>query len=151
MTLNVFVYGTLKPGGRYHAAYCREHLLEAVPAIAPGILYHLPHPHHYPAMTQGDRPVRGFLLRFSNNTVLSKLDALEDYDPNRATKDNLYDRRLITTQITPPLPNTNSSVPTQKEAQTVLAWAYFMESDTVRALGGIQVESNNWNAADFAR
>jgi gamma-glutamylcyclotransferase (GGCT)/AIG2-like uncharacterized protein YtfP len=39
--LSVFVYGTLKRGGRYHARYCPT-IIDAEPAAVWGRLYHLP-------------------------------------------------------------------------------------------------------------
>ena len=59
--LQVFVYGTLKPGGRYHQRYCGEFLTEAVTlVIALGHLYDFPQL-GYPAMTHGNDWVKSYL------------------------------------------------------------------------------------------
>lgn len=131
MQVKVFVYGTLKPGERYHRAYCDEFLVDAIPAIAQGHLYHLPAPHNYPAMTEGKGNVLGYLLRFSSEKVLIRLDDLEDYDPQRPPSQNLYDRRWI--EIVDHTGNDLGQ-----------AWGYMMAEATVRQFQGIPVESGNW-------
>lgn len=132
--VNLFVYGTLKPGGRYHGAYCGDFLLGAVPAIAPGTLYHLPHPHNYPAMTEGPGWVQGYLLSFSSDAVLQRLDQLEDYHPQRPPEQNLYDRCRM--EVHSP----------QSQASLGEAWAYRMAEGTVHRFHGIRVEDGNWLA-----
>ena len=79
-TIDVFVYGTLKPGGTYHRQFCVPYLKKAEPAPVRGLLYDLP-ALGYPAMTVGDRWVQGCLLTLGGG-ALSGLDSLEGYDPN---------------------------------------------------------------------
>ena len=57
--IQVFVYGTLKPGEVNYQLYCAESVVEFFPAVAKGLLYKLPI--GYPAMTRGDRNVLGFV------------------------------------------------------------------------------------------
>ncbi len=130
--VNVFVYGTLKPGERYHRAYCAEFLIDAVPAIAQGNLYHLPDPHNYPAMTEGTGRVVGYLLRFCSEKALIRLDELEDYDPQGPSSQNLYDRRWI-------------EICDHNGRELGQAWGYIMAEATVHQLHGIPVENGNWH------
>ncbi|MEO0541839.1 MAG: gamma-glutamylcyclotransferase family protein, partial [Cyanobacteria bacterium P01_A01_bin.105] len=95
----VFVYGTLKPGGRYHDEFCARYLVEGVAAIAPGLLYDFPQL-GYPGMTMGNGWVHGYLLSFSSEAVLTGLDWLEDYDPQATLDKNEY-RRQPTPVFTP--------------------------------------------------
>lgn len=81
-TIDVFVYGTLKPGGTYHRQFCVPYLKKAEPAQVRGLLYDLP-TLGYPAMTVGDRWVKGHLLTLDDG-ALSGLDYLEGYEPNGA-------------------------------------------------------------------
>ena len=75
--IQVFVYGTLKPGEVNYQFYCAEYVVQFFPAVAKGLLYKLPV--GYPAMTKGNSNVYGFVLSFQSPKVLSKLDKLEDY------------------------------------------------------------------------
>ncbi|BCJ86776.1 gamma-glutamylcyclotransferase family protein [Effusibacillus dendaii] len=94
---SVFVYGTLRPGQRYHKLI-EAYVKHSVSATLSGRLYHLPE--GYPALvlasdqSHGKRngPVRGELLYFSEIAqVLPILDELEDYySPNDPR--NLYER-----------------------------------------------------------
>ncbi|MFC4766659.1 gamma-glutamylcyclotransferase family protein [Effusibacillus consociatus] len=93
----VFVYGTLRPGQKYH------HLIEkfvekTIPAFVKGRLYHLRE--GYPALLlERDLsssveivPVRGDLLGFTElDPVLPILDELEDYFGPRDPR-NMYER-----------------------------------------------------------
>jgi gamma-glutamylcyclotransferase (GGCT)/AIG2-like uncharacterized protein YtfP len=128
--LKVFVYGTLKPGGRYHDRYCAADLVRAEGAIAPGKLYHLPQ-QGYPAMTQGDDWVQGYLLTFENSRVLTALDALEDYQPHRPSQENEYQRQEII-------------VFDPQKQPLGPAWAYLMESTRVMARGGLYLAQGYW-------
>ncbi|MGD1854523.1 MAG: gamma-glutamylcyclotransferase [Leptolyngbyaceae cyanobacterium] len=78
-TIDVFVYGTLKPGGRYHQHYCAAYLQTSQLAQVRGLLYDLPD-WGYPVMTPGDSWVKGYLFSLEK-TALSGLDDLEGYSP----------------------------------------------------------------------
>lgn len=73
---SLFVYGTLKPGGRnYHLARGVTH---AEPAYVDGFdLLHF-EPEGYPAIVPGTGRVHGFILYFADlSAALPTLDALE--------------------------------------------------------------------------
>ena len=78
-TIDVFVYGTLKPGGTYHQQYCAPYLKKAQPAQVQGLLYDLP-ALGYPVMTLGDGWVKGYLFEL-DAIALPGLDYLEGYIP----------------------------------------------------------------------
>ncbi len=72
----IFVYGTLKPGGRNY--FLAEGVVHTVPAYLDG--YDLVHfePEGYPAMVPGGGRVYGFVLSFADiGAALPALDALE--------------------------------------------------------------------------
>ena len=133
--IRVFVYGTLKPGERFHQSYCADRLTSAQPAIARGQLFHLSLC-GYPAMTDGDRPVRGFLLSFTEPSILSNLDWLEDYDPNSSPELNSYNRQEIEV----------FDVDGNSLGQ---AWAYIMNTERVRANGGIDLIDGWWEGNKY--
>ena len=92
-TIDVFVYGTLKPGGTYHQQFCLPYLKQAQPAQVRGLLYDLPNL-GYPAMTLGDGWVKGYLLTL-DEAAMPGLDHLEGYNPK--TNDNQeYARQWVT-------------------------------------------------------
>ena len=128
--LKIFVYGTLKPGETNYQRYCAGKVVEAKRAIAFGQLFDLPL--GYPAMTLGDSPVQGFLLTFADPNVLSILDELEDYDPQRLPEENEYYRQEI-----------DIYSPTGQALG--LAWVYLMTSKQVQYLEGILIPSGWWS------
>ena len=89
----MFVYGTLKPGEAYYESYCAAKVIDKKKAWTRGELYALPQ--GYPAMTQGNNLVYGYLLSFTNSEILSSLDELEDYDPQKHVSENLYNRTQV--------------------------------------------------------
>lgn len=130
--LKVFVYGTLKPGEVNYARYCDGLVQSETLAYTRGILYDLPL--GYPAMTEGDNQVRGVLLTFSNPRVLSCLDELEDYQPQRSLELNQYYRRLVTVY----------GLDQQLIGE---AWAYLMTSERVKQYQGTFISSNWWTVS----
>lgn len=128
--LKIFVYGTLKPEETNYQRYCAGKVVEAKRAIAFGQLFDLPL--GYPAMTIGDSPVQGFLLTFADPNVLSILDELEDYDPQRLPEENEYYRQQI-----------DIYSPTGQALG--LAWVYLMTSKQVQYLEGIPIPSGWWS------
>jgi len=127
----VFVYGTLKPGEANYQIYCAGKVLSAKRAIALGQLFALPL--GYPAMTLGSSPVQGYLLSFANSEILSHLDWLEGYDPQRPTIENEYNRQEIETFST-------------DFAWLGLAWTYLMTLEQVHCFGGVLVSDGWWSA-----
>ncbi len=133
--LCVFVYGTLKPGGRYYQRYCGVYLPTAIPAAMRGQLFDFPHL-GYPGMTVGNDWVQGYLLVFSQppslcSQILSQLDRLEGYQPSLATSDNDYERCWL-------------DVFDRHYQLLKQAWVYRMTLSTVVAEGGVLVSGGNW-------
>ncbi|MBD2629873.1 gamma-glutamylcyclotransferase family protein [Trichormus variabilis] len=126
--LRVFVYGTLKPGEANYRL-CENQVLTAKKAIASGKLYTLPM--GYPAMTKGEGKVHGYLLSFADSTLLTALDDLEDYQPNRPMSENLYYRQYI--KIFEPTGLSLGS-----------AWVYLMTSEKIYQLGGVGLVDGYW-------
>ncbi|WP_319419589.1 gamma-glutamylcyclotransferase family protein [Pleurocapsa sp. FMAR1] len=129
LTLNVFVYGTLKPGEANFAYYCLKKLQKQIPAYTWGNLYALPVA--YPAMTTGENKVRGILLTFSDPSVLNSLDRLEGYQPGRDSSLNEYYRQLV-------------DVYSLDNRFLGKAWAYFMTVDRVKHHRGTIIISGWW-------
>ncbi|NEP73507.1 MAG: gamma-glutamylcyclotransferase [Okeania sp. SIO2C2] len=127
--LQVFVYGTLKPGEVNYKSYCAEYVVDAFPAITNGLLYELSF--GYPAMTRGDMNVYGFILSFTNPDVLLDLDRLEDYHPERHPTENEYQRQKIDTF------GINGEY-----LWTV--WSYLMLPEKVNLFGGKLLPSGFW-------
>jgi gamma-glutamylcyclotransferase (GGCT)/AIG2-like uncharacterized protein YtfP len=130
MSIRVFVYGTLKPGEVNYQRYCEGKVIAAQPAIALGQLFDLPL--GYPAMIPGDNQVRGFLLTFTEPTLLTVLDELEDYNPQRIPEDNEYYRQQVTIY----------DLANQSLGQ---AWIYLMQPERVQRLGGTLISSGWWS------
>lgn len=131
-TVKVFVYGTLKPGESNYERLCASKVVAAQRAIAIGQLFALPS--GYPAMTAGDAPVQGFLLTFTDPGILSGLDELEDYHPNRPAVQNEYDRQQVEIY--------------GLDGQLLgTAWAYLMTSQQVRRRGGVLLPDGWWSSS----
>jgi gamma-glutamylcyclotransferase (GGCT)/AIG2-like uncharacterized protein YtfP len=128
-SLRVFVYGTLKPGEVNYQRYCDGKVVKATKAFTYGQLFALPE--GYPAMTPGPHPVYGYLLEFSCVDVLTDLDELEDYDPTRASSENLYCRQEV-------------EIYDLQGRSLGRAWAYFMTPALVDKSGGILVPNGWW-------
>ncbi|MBW4564084.1 MAG: gamma-glutamylcyclotransferase [Mojavia pulchra JT2-VF2] len=120
-TVRVFVYGTLKPGEVNYKRYCADKVVNAKRAIARGQLFALPM--GYPAMTLEESKVYGYLLSFAESKILSQLDDLEDYQPTRQIRENLYNRQQI-------------EIFDLQGLSLGWAWVYLMTPDQVRRLGG---------------
>lgn len=129
MSLSVFVYGTLKPGGFYYQQYCEGRVVRHHEAIALGQLYDLPL--GYPAMTEGTDPVQGYVLIFDDPSVVNELDELEGYDPQRSPDQNEYQRIWV-------------EVFDLNRRSLGSAWAYVMSSDQALSLGGLLVPDGVW-------
>jgi gamma-glutamylcyclotransferase (GGCT)/AIG2-like uncharacterized protein YtfP len=126
--INIFVYGTLKPGEVNFDRYC-QNVVGIQAAIAHGTLYDLPL--GYPAMTPGTSPVYGFLLSFAHPQILPELDELEDYRPDRPIEQNEYYRQKVQT----------FNLSHQSLGN---AWAYLMEPEKAKRLKGVLLEDGQW-------
>jgi gamma-glutamylcyclotransferase (GGCT)/AIG2-like uncharacterized protein YtfP len=127
--LSVFVYGTLKPGYANYQAYCGESVLAFRKAKVRGQLFDLPV--GYPAMMSGTQWVQGYLLQLCDDTVLLRLDQLEDYQPNRPEQENEYLRRWV-------------EVFDEQERSLGGTWAYFMSAQNIRQHLGEWVVTGDW-------
>lgn len=127
--VEIFVYGTLKPGECNYQLYCTGKVVETKSAIAQGQLFSLPF--GYPAMTPGNSFVKGFVLSFSSCEILHQLDWLEDYDAQRPATQNEYYRQLIDVYSTAREP-------------LGTAWAYLMTLEQVEAFGGVLIPNGWW-------
>ncbi len=130
----IFVYGTLKPDESAYEKYCAPYVTQAEVALMRGQLFHLPQ--GYPAMTAGDLWVTGALLTLRAETAISYIDQFEDYDPDRPTTSNLYQR------LQRPVFS-----PNQQPLGT--AWVYLMTTARVDALGGARVDAGVWSRQTF--
>lgn len=128
--MRVFVYGTLKPGEVNYQRYCVGQVLEEVEAIAFGQLFDLIL--GYPGMTAGESPIQGFVLTFTDAAILSILDELEDYQPDRPETENEYNRQLIET-----FDLSGKSLG--------MVWVYLMSWERVEKLGGVMISSGCWS------
>lgn len=130
LTLNVFVYGTLKPGEVNYDNYCSTKVRSLTEAYTWGNLYDL----HlgYPAMVESKNKVKGILLSF-NDDVLYSLDQLEGYQEQREAKFNEYYRQSI-------------SVYADDDRFLGKAWAYFMTRTKVKQYGGTLIRSGIWSS-----
>ena len=129
--LQVFVYGTLKPGENNYPRYCQGKVIQAQPAYTLACLYNLPC--GYPAIIRGNQRVEGFLLSFNNDTHLQSLDELEGCSPNQPRDNFSYYRQWVT-------------VYTLQGDFLAHAWAYFMNPQQVKLLGGTLEVSGCWSA-----
>ncbi|MFN4775646.1 MAG: gamma-glutamylcyclotransferase [Pseudanabaena sp.] len=127
---HVFVYGTLKPNEANYDQYCAGKEISVQQAIAYGELFALPM--GYPAMILGDRQIHGYLLSFPNVSILNSLDQLEDYQCDRATSENLYNRYEI-------------EVFDLEGNSLGFAWAYFMTSLQMSEFGGVAQIDGCWS------
>jgi gamma-glutamylcyclotransferase (GGCT)/AIG2-like uncharacterized protein YtfP len=125
----VFVYGTLKPNEVNYPKYCAGKVIEEKRAFSWGQLFDLPF--GYPAMTEGNNKVEGYLLTFAEAEILQSLDELEDYQPERSPENNEYNRRLI------PVYSTTGE-------HLGEAWGYLMSLEKVKHFAGERVTSGWW-------
>ena len=130
-TINVFVYGTLKPGESNYLNYCVDKTIRETKAYTWGQLYHLSL--GYPAMTEGDNKIEGYLLTFADVNILTSLDELEDYYPERPPDLNEYYRQQV-------------SVYNLADDFLGLAWTYLMDLKKINQLKGILINSGCWNS-----
>lgn len=130
-SLRVFVYGTLKPGKIYYQKYCEGRAIETQAAIALGKLFALPF--GYPAMTEGEDAVHGFVLSFTDRSIMTELDELEGYQAGRSIDQNDYERKWI--EVFNPSFESMGWV-----------WAYVMHFDRIESQAGIYLATGEWQA-----
>lgn len=129
--LNVFVYGTLKPGEANFAAYCQGKIRSQIPAYTRGELYALPL--GYPALTEGKNKIQGVVLTLNDVSALENFDRLEGYQPNRADDLNEYSRTMVT-------------VYDASDRPIGQAWAYQMTQEQIKQYQGMKVDSGCWTS-----
>ena len=129
--IDVFVYGTLKPGERNYLNYCEGKTIKETKAYTWGELYHLSL--GYPAMTEGNKKIEGYLLTFADANILTSLDVLEDYARARSPELNQYYRQ---------------QVPVYNLTDDFLgsAWVYLMSLEKIKQLRGIPLNCGSWNS-----
>ncbi|MGB8699665.1 MAG: gamma-glutamylcyclotransferase [Thermosynechococcaceae cyanobacterium] len=127
--VQVFVYGTLKPGYANYDDYCGDRIRSAQKAQVRGKLFDLPL--GYPALTVGEQWIAGYLLCFADDGCLMRLDKLEDYCPDRPVAENEYQRERI-------------DVFDLQQRSLGVAWVYRMTPAKVQQLGGKWVASGEW-------
>ncbi|MGF1675359.1 MAG: gamma-glutamylcyclotransferase, partial [Rivularia sp. (in: cyanobacteria)] len=89
-------------------------------------------PQGYPAMTQGNNLVYGYLFSFANNEVLISLDQLEDYHPQKPMSENLYNRKQL-------------EVFDLENNSLGLAWVYLMTFEKICQLKGTPQIDGWWS------
>ncbi|WP_205571335.1 gamma-glutamylcyclotransferase family protein [Streptomyces sp. YIM 130001] len=140
--LPFFVYGTLRPGGRYHDAYLNGHLLAEEPGLLQDTLLYEGPGYPYAVRTPSAGPVRGSLitpLPAHYARVLDALDHLEGYRPG--SPDHLYDRVPLDV-LREPAPSRNAL------PQAVRAWVYVAPAGLAARLraSGTPLPGGDWFA-----
>ena len=131
---SVFVYGTLKPGGRYWQQYCEGKLSGLLEAKIRGQLYDLQV--GYPGLLLGGADwVYGYVLQFAKRADFEQLDVLEDFVPGRPLGDNEYLR--IRVQCFDPA----------TEVALGHVWAYEMTRGRLQSFNARRLEDGQWPIA----
>lgn len=130
--LQIFVYGTLKPGFHNYQRYCAGYTVQEQPALVMGTLYGLSV--GYPGLTIGPNWIKGYLLSFPvdlTQQMLTQLDALEGYSCDQPAHLNEYERRW-------------TGIFALDYQQLGQAWCYYMDNTTVQRLGGTSIPGGEW-------
>ena len=127
--MRVFVYGTLKPGHANWHRLLRGRVSRWQAAKVPGRLLDLPV--GYPAVVSGEGWVYGYVLHIPRPDLLAAVDALEGYDPKGPPERNEYQRRVV-------------PACTPAGAPLGRVYAYFMDEEKARRLGGEEVPGGVW-------
>jgi gamma-glutamylcyclotransferase (GGCT)/AIG2-like uncharacterized protein YtfP len=128
--LQVFVYGTLKPGGHYWPEFCEGKVLTQTAAKVRGKLYDL-HVGYPGLILGGDEWVLGYLYELKEAAHLERLDYLEGYIPGRPIAKNDYNR------LKAPCFNLAGEELGQ-------AWIYEMSPEKIAQHNGTHIESGDW-------
>jgi len=126
----VFVYGTLKPGGHYWPEFCEGRVAAHCPAKIQGELYDLNV--GYPGLRlSGSDWVQGYLLSFPNEADFLRLDELEGFVPGRDPDQNEYNRL---------------KVPCFDQQGALIGehWAYEMTEATFQSHQCTRIPDGNW-------
>lgn len=129
----VFVYGTLKPGGYYWHRFCEGRVVNILKAQVRGNLYALPM--GYPALTQGDGWVQGYLLTLHDEAVLAGFDTLEAYEEGRDPSLNEYQRIEVGVYL-------------EDRTPVGSAWVYLMDIDRINRFQGVIIHNGEWEVDD---
>ena len=134
----IFVYGTLREGGRNHGWLQRTNPEGTTSAQAPGRLFHLP-AHGFPAMVAGEEPdspgpgwvvgeFAGYEDEQALENALSDLDQLEDVDGD------LFRRVVVPVVL--------------DSGHRLGAWVYVFPPDRLPRLEreGVELPSGDWKA-----
>jgi len=136
--IDLFVYGTLKPGEINHHV-CADYVRMAQPAIAQGSLYHLPL--GYPAMSLAPADlVYGYVLRCLDPGVMALLDRFEQHDPHLFRQ--LFPQHKVESHQYQRLP---IQTYTHHRRPLTIAWSYTMTLRQIQRLQGRRVASGEWN------
>lgn len=127
---SVFVYGTLKPGGRYWPEFCEGRVSAVVPAMIRGELYDL-HVGYPGVLLRGEDWVWGCVLSFANESDFLQLDRLEGFVPGRDESENEYNRLRVV-----------CFAADGKSLGEV--WAYEMTAATMRRYQSTRIADGNW-------
>jgi len=133
---SVFVYGTLKPGGRFWPKYCEGKVAAVVPARIQGELYDL-HLGYPGLLLRGEDWVRGFILSFPEAADFAEVDRLEGYSPTRPPERNEYDRVRVDCFDAEGRPLGR-------------VWVYAMTEERLRRLGATRLCGGDWPVAPQA-
>lgn len=132
----LFVYGTLRQGGREHGWIRRTHPEGIVPASAPGRLFHLPN-EGYPALVPGPEPggpgpgwVAGEFVGYEDETALDL--ALQDLDQLEDVEGELFQRQVLPVLL--------------DSGHRYLAWAYVFPEDRLARLQkeAVELPGGDW-------
>ncbi|BDU75049.1 gamma-glutamylcyclotransferase family protein [Mesoterricola sediminis] len=136
----LFVYGTLREGGRHHRWLLRTHPEGTIGAFAPGRLFHLP-AHGYPALVPGEDPggdppgpgwVRGVFVGYEDADALAS--AVADLDPLEGADTGLFERIALPVVL--------------DSGHRYAAWAYVFPADRLPRLEreAVELPSGDWKA-----
>ncbi|TVP75545.1 MAG: gamma-glutamylcyclotransferase [Puniceicoccaceae bacterium] len=129
----VFVYGTLKPGGRYWPQYAEGKVTASIPAMVHGTIYHLAACGYPGVILGGSGWVHGYMHVFEEKSAMEALDHLEGFVPGADPSSCEYIRRTAP-----------AFDPSGDPFATV--WVYEMTAEKIAQLGGEKVPSGNWRA-----
>jgi gamma-glutamylcyclotransferase (GGCT)/AIG2-like uncharacterized protein YtfP len=136
----LFVYGTLRQGGRAHGWIQRTDPEGSTDAWVPGRLFHLPSV-GYPAMVPGPEPERpapgpgwvaGEFIGYGDEAALN--NALQDLDQLEDVEGELFERRVLPVLL--------------DSGHRYHAWVYVFPEDRLARLEkeGVELERGDWRS-----